>query len=118
MPRPHAQNARWLSALILAGCSSPAATVQDAAPRDVAADAPADAPTVETLHIAGLSAPVEVTTDRYGWPHIKGATLTDVVRVQGYIQARDRLVQMRVSPQRQRHPRGDHRRGVAHHPRW
>lgn len=85
--------ARWLSALILAGCSS-SSTPQDAAVTDTPVTS--DAPVAETLRIPSLTAPIEVTVDRNGWPHIRGTTMADVIRAQGYLQARDRLVQMEL----------------------
>jgi penicillin amidase len=42
----------------------------------------------------GLSAPVDVSYDSYGVPHIFAATWVDAVRVLGYVHATDRLWQM------------------------
>lgn len=44
--------------------------------------------------IAGLSAPVTLTTDGHEVPHIHCGTLADCFRVQGYVHARDRLFEM------------------------
>ena len=49
-------------------------------------------PTTITAH--GLSAPVEVTTDRHGIPHVRAATLSDLYFAWGWVSARDRLWQM------------------------
>jgi penicillin amidase len=42
----------------------------------------------------GLGASVEVLTDSLGIPHIRARDDLDLARVQGYVQARDRLFQM------------------------
>jgi penicillin amidase len=47
-----------------------------------------------TITIAGLQQPVTVKRDSFGVPHIKGATLHDVMFAQGYVTAQDRLFQM------------------------
>jgi penicillin amidase len=47
-----------------------------------------------TVRFAGLSAPVTVTRDLYGVPHITGANSKDVIAVQGYVHAQDRFFQM------------------------
>jgi penicillin amidase len=47
-----------------------------------------------TLSIAGLSAPVTVQRDDEGVPHIRAASLDDLVIAQGYVTAQDRLWQM------------------------
>src|SRR5690349_21644534 len=52
------------------------------------------ATTSGTLQLAGLSAPVTVTRDHSGIPHISGATALDVYRAQGYVMAQDRLFEM------------------------
>jgi penicillin amidase len=46
------------------------------------------------IRVAGLSAPVTVTRDAQGVPHIRGAGLHDLLFAQGYITAQDRLWQM------------------------
>jgi penicillin amidase len=52
-------------------------------------------PTVNgSASLPGLSAPVTVTRDTYGVPHIVGATVADVYAAQGYVHAQDRLFQM------------------------
>ncbi|WP_260704346.1 penicillin acylase family protein [Edaphobacter flagellatus] len=47
-----------------------------------------------SLPIAGLSAPVTVQRDLHGIPHIRAASLDDLVFAQGFITAGDRLFQM------------------------
>src|SRR5580704_2375067 len=47
-----------------------------------------------TLHLSGLVAPVIVTYDSHGVPHISAANLGDLFFTQGYITAQDRLWQM------------------------
>jgi len=47
-----------------------------------------------TVHLAGLTAPVIVTYDSLGVPHIAASNLSDLLFAQGYITAQDRLWQM------------------------
>lgn len=47
-----------------------------------------------TLAIPGLSAPVTVQRDAHGVPHIRAASLDDLILAQGFITAQDRLFQM------------------------
>ena len=52
-------------------------------------------PTINgTVRLAGLSAPVTVTRDGYGVPHIVGESVGDLYAAQGYAHAQDRLFQM------------------------
>ncbi len=46
------------------------------------------------VHLAGLSAPVNVVRDTHGVPHIQAATQDDMLAAQGYVTAQDRLWQM------------------------
>jgi penicillin G amidase len=46
------------------------------------------------IRVAGLSAPVSVLRDAQGVPHIRAANLHDLLFVQGYVSAQDRLWQM------------------------
>jgi penicillin amidase len=46
------------------------------------------------LHLAGLTAPVVVTRDAHGVPHIQASTQQDMLAAQGYVTAQDRLWQM------------------------
>lgn len=52
------------------------------------------AQTSGTLHLEGLSAPVEVIRDRWGVPHIYAANTPDLMFAQGFVHAQDRLWQM------------------------
>ncbi len=47
-----------------------------------------------SISIPGLSAPVTVQRDAHGVPHIRAASLDDLIVAQGYITAQDRLWQM------------------------
>jgi penicillin G amidase len=47
-----------------------------------------------TFSIPGLSAPVTVQRDAQGIPHIRAASLDDLIIAQGYVTAQDRLWQM------------------------
>lgn len=53
-----------------------------------------DLPIDERLTIEHLSAPVDIVRDRYGRPHIYAASVTDAMRAQGYLIARDRHLQL------------------------
>jgi penicillin amidase len=48
------------------------------------------------LGVPGLSAPVAVQRDAHGVPHIRAASLDDLVFAQGFVTAQDRLFQMDV----------------------
>jgi penicillin amidase len=52
------------------------------------------APTAASIEVAGLAAPVDLLTDRWGVPHIYATTLDDAFFGQGFQAARDRLWQM------------------------
>ncbi|GGD24584.1 penicillin acylase family protein [Pontibacillus salipaludis] len=47
-----------------------------------------------SIQITGLKAPVNVTRDQDGVPHIEASNSKDLFMVQGYIQAQERLFQM------------------------
>lgn len=47
-----------------------------------------------TIKLPGLSAPVTVTRDVYGVPHIVAANMQDAFEAEGYVHAQDRLFQM------------------------
>ena len=53
-------------------------------------------PSRALLHLAGLSAPVDVTLDRWGVPRIHAATEADAAAALGYLHARDRMFQMEL----------------------
>lgn len=46
------------------------------------------------VQFKGLSAPVTITRDEYGVPHITAANIADLYAAQGYVHAQDRLTQM------------------------
>ncbi|HEY2038940.1 MAG TPA: penicillin acylase family protein, partial [Edaphobacter sp.] len=46
------------------------------------------------LSISGISAPVAVQRDAHGVPHIRAASLDDLIFAQGFVTAQDRLFQM------------------------
>ena len=48
------------------------------------------------VELEGLSAPVEVTYDRAGVPHVKADSDEDGLRALGYVVAQDRLVQLEM----------------------
>lgn len=56
--------------------------------------------TEQRLAIAGLSAPVEISIDKWGVPHIKAENLTDLFFAQGFNAARDRLWQIDLARKR------------------
>lgn len=52
-------------------------------------------PTVAgTIEIEGLTAPVRITRDRWGVPHVYAESRDDLFTAQGFVQAEDRLFQM------------------------
>lgn len=51
---------------------------------------------METLHVSGLQAPVEILTDSWGIAHIYAKNQHDVFFAQGYSAARDRLFQLEI----------------------
>ncbi len=54
-------------------------------------------PDRSTPPIPGLSSPVEVTFDARGIPTVRAHSLIDAMRVEGYLQARERLFQMELA---------------------
>ncbi len=50
----------------------------------------------ETLTVAGLERPVEITVDRWGISHIYAQTERDLFFAQGFNAARDRLFQLEI----------------------
>ncbi len=55
---------------------------------------PSGAAQTSELHAAGVRAPVQVTTDRWGIPHVRARSLDDLYLAWGWVSARDRLWQM------------------------
>ncbi|MGK6314815.1 penicillin acylase family protein [Neorhizobium sp. DT-125] len=53
-----------------------------------------DAPTTETIRLAGLDTEAEIRIDRWGIPHIKAQSAKDLFFLQGFNAARDRLWQL------------------------
>jgi penicillin amidase len=51
-------------------------------------------PIAQRITLPGLMAPVEVVEDRWGIPHIYARTNEDLLRVSGFLVARDRFFQM------------------------
>jgi penicillin amidase len=78
---------RWTSGL---GAVLLAATAPGTPP------AAAQTPAADTLRFAGLHAPVEIVTDRWGVAHIYATNEADLFFAQGYIAARERLFQFEV----------------------
>ena len=48
------------------------------------------------IQVEGLSEPVEVRRDRWGVPHIRAASLADLILAQGFVVASDRFFQMEL----------------------
>src|SRR5688500_10117575 len=62
---------------------------------DATRGGPFDAiPIDETVVAAGLAGPVDVVRDRFGVPHIRATTIEDAAFVNGYVTARDRILEM------------------------
>ncbi len=53
-----------------------------------------DLPVDEEIQLSILSGEIDAVFDDRGIPHIYGSDIADVVRVQGYLMARDRMAQM------------------------
>jgi penicillin G amidase len=83
---------RMLAAIL--ACAPLVAGAQTPAPA-AAARAKA-APPSETLHLGGLSQPVEVRRDRWGINHIYAKSEHDLFFAQGYNAAKDRLFQFEI----------------------
>ena len=47
-----------------------------------------------TLEVPGLAAPARITTDRFGIPHLRAETRSDLYLLWGFVTARDRLWQL------------------------
>jgi penicillin G amidase len=77
---------------LAAGCSDPPA----AAPTDPFGPLGprAELPVTERIRIDGLGAPVDVVRDKDGRPHIYASNLADALRVEGYLVAQDRHLQL------------------------
>src|SRR5690349_19365287 len=95
--------AAGFSTLALAGCSSDTQPTSSSSssggnpppeqvtgPLGVRSDLPVD----EQIAIENLSAPVDIVRDTDGRPHIYASNFTDALRVEGYLVARDRHLQL------------------------
>ncbi len=58
------------------------------------------APSVLTINLAGLHAPVDIHRDTWGIPHVRARNAHDAFFAQGYAHAEDRLWQMDAARQR------------------
>ncbi len=71
---------------------SPAATPNEQGPLGERADLPVDA----TVALKNLSGPVDVVRDKYGRPHVYASTVADAMRVEGFLIAKDRHLQLEL----------------------
>src|SRR5262249_8781616 len=55
-----------------------------------------DLPVDDRIHVEHLQAPVDVVRDVYGRPHLYASSIADAFRVEGYLLAPDRTVQLRL----------------------
>lgn len=55
-----------------------------------------DLPVDERLDLENLSGPVDVVRDKWGRPHIFASSVEDAVRVEGYLVAKDRTLQLEL----------------------
>lgn len=81
---------RWFAILVLLAVACDGETRTDAG-MDAGMDA---GPTSTPIQLDGLDGEVEVIIDERGMPHIYASTEHDLIVVQGYLMARDRLIQM------------------------
>ncbi|MCC6644731.1 MAG: penicillin acylase family protein [Polyangiaceae bacterium] len=72
--------------------SPPAATPSTLGPLGERADLPVD----ETITLQNLSAPVDVVRDKFGRPHVYASTVADAMRVEGFLIAKDRHLQLEL----------------------
>lgn len=79
---------------------SPDASAPDGSPPSSAAFGPLgdrpDLPVNERLTVDGLISAVDVVQDKDGRPHIYAENLVDAMRVEGYLTARDRALQLEI----------------------
>ncbi|MGH7280942.1 MAG: penicillin acylase family protein, partial [Polyangiaceae bacterium] len=59
-----------------------------------AASAVSSVPQTGTIGAPSLSGPVDLVRDEWGNPHIYGQAIADVMYVQGYVTAQDRIIQL------------------------
>jgi penicillin amidase len=72
----------------------PSGRCEALAPAGGGADPFAGLPCGDPLVLPGLDAPVQVVFTEMGIPHVYAASMTDAVRAQGYLIARDRFYEM------------------------
>ncbi len=79
---------------VLAGCSDPVKT--NPTPTDPFGPIGdrADLPVAERIAIENLGAPVDVVRDKDGRPHIYASSIEDAMRVEGFLVAQDRHLQV------------------------
>ncbi|MCC7536587.1 MAG: penicillin acylase family protein [Deltaproteobacteria bacterium] len=87
---------RWLALVLLLGCGDDDGGARPDAGAEGGRDAGEQVDAGPEPIEIGLSAPVEVVVDGRGIPHIYGSSERDVVKVQGYLMARDRMPQMEL----------------------
>jgi penicillin amidase len=83
-------NLRSLTCALLLVASTAVSCGDDATPGGPFDSIPID----ETIVAAGLSGPVDVVRDRFGVPHIHATTIEDAAFVNGYMTARDRILEI------------------------
>ncbi len=79
---------------MLTGCSEPAKTNPPPTDPFGPLGEVAELPVAERVDIENLAAPVDVVRDKDGRPHIYASTIEDAVRVEGYLVAQDRHLQV------------------------
>lgn len=77
-----------------AGCSNPAKTNPTPTDPFGPIGERADLPVAERVAIENLTGPVDVVRDKDGRPHIYASSMEDAARVEGYMVAQDRHVQV------------------------
>jgi penicillin amidase len=94
---PSLHFAALLAALVpgLAGCftddqQQKPPTTNDDSPLGTRSDLPVD----DKLQVANLKGKVDVVRDKYGRPHIYATNVADALRVEGYLVAADRTMQL------------------------
>lgn len=79
---------------LLTGCSEPAKTNPPSTDPFGPLGDVAELPVSERVPVENLSAPVDVVRDKDGRPHIYASTLEDALRVEGFLVAQDRHLQV------------------------
>src|SRR5262245_8488967 len=81
-------------ALALVGCASEGTNPKPPTGTDSPLGDRPDLPIDERLDLANLSGKVDVVRDDYGRPHIYATNTNDAMRVEGYLVALDRTMQL------------------------